>query len=67
MKGNHEKDLRIIKEGEQYRVRYNKEVFANVEKISDANRKREISFYDHLWRMSENRISKRFFMYLVMC
>uniref|UniRef100_A0A8D8XXG7 Uncharacterized protein n=1 Tax=Cacopsylla melanoneura TaxID=428564 RepID=A0A8D8XXG7_9HEMI len=44
-----------------WKLRSNKEVYAKIEKISHTMRKRRISFYAHLKRMNDTRLTKRKF------
>ncbi|KAL1451182.1 hypothetical protein WDU94_003467 [Cyamophila willieti] len=50
-------------ENGMWKLRSNKEVYENTEKIGDTMRKRRVQFYGHLERMNENRLSKQLFDY----
>ena len=58
------KILGPIREGEQYRIRHNNELYTHIEKITDTIRKRRISFYGHIQRMNPNKRIKILFNYL---
>ncbi|KAI5714466.1 hypothetical protein M8J77_000221 [Diaphorina citri] len=46
-----------------WKLRSNKEVYEKVEKIGDTMRKRRVSFYAHLKRMRDDRLTKRIFKF----
>ena len=45
--------------------RKNEDLFKHTEKITDTIRKRRLKFYGHLARMSESRLTKRIFNYII--
>jgi len=50
-------------EDEKWKLRSNKEVYSKIEKITDTMRKRRVTFYGHIKRMNEDRLTKRLFNY----
>lgn len=46
-----------------WKLRSNKEVYEKTDKIEDVMRKRRVSFYAHLKRMDENRLTRSIFNY----
>jgi hypothetical protein len=44
-----------------FKLRSNKEVYEKVEKVRDTMRKRRVTFYAHIKRMNENRLTKKIF------
>uniref|UniRef100_A0A8D9AQU5 Reverse transcriptase domain-containing protein n=1 Tax=Cacopsylla melanoneura TaxID=428564 RepID=A0A8D9AQU5_9HEMI len=46
-----------------WKLRSNKEVYEKTEKIKDVMKKRRVTFYSHLKRMSEERLTKKIFNY----
>ena len=53
-----------IKEGDQYRRRYNNELYKHIEKITNSIRKRSITFYRHPQRINSYRVTGRIFKYI---
>ncbi|KAJ8865723.1 hypothetical protein PR048_033244 [Dryococelus australis] len=57
------KILGPIKENGEYKRRHNHELYTHVEKITDTIRKRRITFYGHVMRMSLARLTNRIITY----
>ena len=48
---------------EEFKLKSNTEIYKNIEKLSDAMRKRRLTFYGHLMRMDETRLTKKIFQH----
>lgn len=47
----------------KWKLRSNKEIYKKTEKITDTIRRRRVTFYGHIKRMDEGRLTKRIFNY----
>lgn len=45
----------------EYRLRPNRELYLKIEKLTDVMRKRRLQFFGHIYRMDDNRLTKRIF------
>ncbi|XP_023218783.1 uncharacterized protein LOC111620987 [Centruroides sculpturatus] len=52
-----------IDEHGNYVLRSNKELYQKIPRLSDTIRRRRVSFFGHIKRMGENRLTKQIFMY----
>lgn len=50
---------------EQWRLLPNEEVYRNIESVTDTMRKRRVSFFGHISRLSETRVIKQLFNYFM--
>lgn len=57
------KIMGVIKTADGWKMRSNEEVYKNIEKISDVMAKRRLTFFGHLYRMNENRLTKQILLY----